>query len=233
MTLPAPPLQPPGTPVEVRLLRATTLIRVHTPSHRADAFNPTAQPTAARGGRFDSTDGSYAYTYLGDGAGAAIAETLMRDMPLDGQDRRLRSCDLVDPDRHLARVQVVRPLVVVDLCGPALNHLGAPLELTKCEAGQYGTTRLWAEAIRFWCPTAAGFVYRPRHDENTRAYVLFDDGPDAPHPRARGALVAMNDPGVRLASVQGLRVVRRIARAHHVSIDTESLPASPRSSALP
>lgn len=157
----------------------------------------------------------------------------MRDTPSDGQDRRLRSCDLVDLDRHLARVQVVRPLVVVDLCGPALNHLGAPLELTRCEAGQHGTTRLWAEAIRFWCPTAAGFVYRPRHDENTRAYVLFDDGPDAPHPRARGALVATNGPGVRPASVQGLRVVRRIARAHHVSIDTESLPASPRSSALP
>lgn len=231
MTLAPPPRRPPGKPVEVTIPAGTTLIRVHRGGHRADTFNPTAQPTAERGGRFDSINGAYAYSYLGDGLAVAVAETLMQDVPIGRVARRLRHRDLAG--RYLARVLTTRSLTVVDLCGPALRHLGASLELTKCGSHDYVTTRLWAARLRHWCPAAAGFVYRPRHDENAMAYVLFDDGPDAPCLRAHAALTSLNDPGLHLASAQGLHVVRQVARAHNVSIDAADLPAPPRRSALP
>ncbi|NQW73554.1 MAG: RES family NAD+ phosphorylase, partial [Actinobacteria bacterium] len=71
--------------------------------------------------------------------------------------------------------------------------MGAPLSLTKCDADQYELTRAWAHALRTWFPQVDGFQYRPRHDEDAFAWVLFDDGPSAPCARARGGGVALRD----------------------------------------
>ena len=223
MSLDRPPASAPGTPVEVVVPAGTVTVRVHT-DHPADAFNPTPQSTALRGGRFDSVDGSYAYTYLGDGPSGAIAETLMRDLPLSGAPRELRLGAL--EGRRLSRVRVVRPLAVLDLCGPALTHVGASLALTKCEPVEYLATRAWATTLRTWLPHVAGFKYRPRHDENAIAYVLFDDGPDSQHPRAHGALEAMGEPGLALTSVQGLKVLRAVSRRHNATV-TYDVPPTP------
>lgn len=225
-----PPANAPGTPVELVVAEGTLTVRVHG-DHPADAFNPTRQPTALKGGRFDSVDGSYAYTYLGDGLSGAIAETLMRDLPLSGAPRELRLGAL--RGRRISRVRIIRPLTVLDLCGPALTHVGAPLGLTKCEPAEYLTTRAWAATLRTWLPHVAGFRYRPRHDENAIAYVLFDDGPSAQRPRARGALEAMGEPGLALTSVQGLKVLRAVSRRHNATVTYDVPPTPARTRPLP
>jgi hypothetical protein len=85
-------------------------------------------------------------------------------------------------------VEVVRDLQVLVLHGAALTQVGATLDLTKCEADQYEVTRAWAVALRSWFQQIDGFRYRPRHNEDRFAWVLFDDGADAENPRAHGAL---------------------------------------------
>ena len=215
MSLPHPPrTRPPGTPVLEVLPAGTRLHRVHGP-HPADGFNWTAQPSIRSGGRFDSLDGSYGYTYLGEVPDAAIAETLTRDLPLDGWARQVPRHRL--GSRTLTTVVTNRDLPVLALHGAALTHVGSPLDLTKSATGEYLTTRAWAHALRTWLPEVAGFRYRCRHDEDLFADVLFDDGPTARHARARGALDALDD-STALDGPTGQHLVRAVLRAHNATL---------------
>lgn len=187
--VPFPPhRRPAGRPPIADLAAGTCLWRVHSIDHSAQGFNPTVQPSVLRGGRFDSPDGSYAYAYFGDCATTAIAETICRDLPLGLAPRLVLRRDLVG--RRLTEIEVTRTLPVLKLHGAGLTHVGAPLSVTKGGADQYLATRAWAVALRTWFPHIAGFCYRPRNDEDAFAWVLFDDGPGAAEPRARGALKA-------------------------------------------
>ena len=94
-------------------------------SYPAEAFNGTAQPTTLAGGRFDSLDGSYGYTHLGESDAAAIAETLCRDLPLGGSARLLPRSRLVG--RRTTTVEVVRDLPVLVLHGALFGPAGWPL----------------------------------------------------------------------------------------------------------
>lgn len=213
MTLAPPPAeQPPGTPVVEVLAAGTSLFRVHG-DHPADTFNPTPQPSKRAGGRFDSLDGSYGYTYLGQTAAVAVAETVCRDLPLDGSAREVPRASIAG--RRISEVTLTRDLPVLALHGPALAHVGATLDLTKCEADQYVTTRTWARSPLSWLPGIAGFRYRPRHDEDAFAYVLVDDGPTAPRSRAHGALHVNAESGLDLTSPDGHVLVRRVLHRHN------------------
>ena len=155
MSLPPPPSQQPvGTPVIETLRAGTRLVRVHG-THAPDSVNPTPQPSRLRGSRFDSLDGDYAYTYLGQDARAAVAETLCRDLPVGGAARLVPRSSLTG--RRVSAVEVVRDLPVLVFHGAALTQVGAPLDLTKSGAGEYLTTRDWARALRDWLPDVAGF----------------------------------------------------------------------------
>lgn len=211
MTLAAPPsAQPHGRPVIEVLEAGTTLSRVHG-EHPADTLNPTPQPSVRSGGRFDSLDGSYAYTYLGQTPDAALAETVCRDLPLDGSAREVPRARIAG--RRLSTVEVTRDLPVLALHGAALTQVGAMLELTKSEADQYLTTRRWARSLLTWMPQIAGFRYRPRHDEDSFAYVLVDEG--AAPGRARGALRAVGSGSLDLSSPDGLVLLRRVLHRHN------------------
>ena len=145
MTLAPPPsAQPPGKPVITVLEAGTSLSRVHG-EHPADAFNPTPRPSIRSGGRFDSLDGSYAYTYLGRTPGAALAETLCRDLPLDGSAREVPRARTAG--RRLSTVEVTRDLPVLVLHGAALTQVGATLELS---ARPTSTSRLVGGHGRSW-----------------------------------------------------------------------------------
>ena len=216
MSLPPPPEhQPAGTPVVETLAAGTRLVRVHG-DHPADAFNPTPQPSRLRGGRFDTLDGDYAYTYLGQDGRAAVAETLCRDLPVGGAARLVPRSRLAG--RSISTVEVVRDLPVLVLHGAALTQVGAPLDLTKSSAGEYLRTRAWARALRGWLPDVAGFRYRSRHDEDLIAHVLFDDGPDAASPRARGPLRAVPGSTQSLQTVVGLLLVMAVLREHNATL---------------
>ncbi len=213
MSLPSPPaIQPVGSPVIETLTAGTLLRRVHG-GHPADSFNWTVQPTVLAGGRFDSLDGAYGYTYLGESDAAAIAETLCRDLPLGGPARLVPRSRLTG--RRITTVEVARDLAVLVLHGAALTHVGAPLALTKCDADEYLVTREWAAGLRGWLPDVAGFVYRCRHDEDLRAWVLFDDGP--PSRRAHAALRAQAS-STALDSADGIVLVKQVLRQHNAAL---------------
>lgn len=190
----SPPSSCPGTPEITRLRRGTRLWRIHAAERDAIAMNPTPRPAAAAGGRFDSIDGSYAYCYLGASARAAIAETMTRDLPLDGAPRLVPRAALVR--RQLSQVRLTTAIAVVTLHGPGLAQLGQDTWLTKSEARDYLLTRRWARTIRGWAPAGGGFASRCRHDEDEIAYVLFTDPEIATHPglTATETTVALDTP---------------------------------------
>jgi hypothetical protein len=145
--------------------------RVHSDSFEPAQFNPSI-PTRFSGGRFDSTDGSYAYLYAGSDTIAAVAETLLRDRPASGPflvpRKRVQG-------KWLSRLRLVRELLVVVLHGAGLSAIRQTAELTSSGAGDYASCRAWALALRVDAPAACGFEWRPRHDNDRLAYVFFAD----------------------------------------------------------
>lgn len=83
-----------------------------------------------------------------------------------------RRVDLVQlRARGLARIDVGRPLVLVDLTGAGLARLGADARLF---AGDYDVARQWALAF-FRHPSAPDGIYYPsRHDPERASAALFD-----------------------------------------------------------
>lgn len=110
---------------------------------------------------------------------------------------------------------MTRDLHVLALHGPALNHVGATLDLTRSEADQYVTTRIWARSFLSWLPEIAGFRYRPRHDEDAFAYVLVDEGPMAPAGRAHGGLQVVVGSSLDLNSPDGQVLLRQVLHRHN------------------
>ena len=202
--------QPPTTPqvpaIE-RLPSGTTLYRVHRLPHKASEFNP---PPASpyRGGRFDSPDGTYAHLYAGQSEAAAVAETLLRSLPINGKGRFLPRAIL--KERVLSALQTTLDLDIVRLHGDGLLRIGAVPGLTKCEARDYPYTRHWAQSIRTWAPTACGFVWRSRHHDNLLSYVFFSDRtPGAPF---------LDGPGNRIDSGPGLVLLRKMLLPYRIAI---------------
>lgn len=171
MTLSPPPPAPRPAP-RIALLAAGTLVwRVHSDCFEPAQFNPTI-PTPFSGGRFDSTDGSYAYLYAGSDTMAAVAETLLRDRPPFGAflvpRKRVQ-------DKLLSRLRLTRERPIVVLHGTGLSAIRQTAELTSSGAGDYAICRAWARALRVDAPLACGFEWRPRHDNDRFAYVFFSD----------------------------------------------------------
>lgn len=213
--LPEPPAtQPVGQPQFAVLPAGLRLLRVHG-RHEAVSFNPTVQSDKLAGGRFDTFDGSYACTYLGKEAEGVIAETICRDLPLDGTARLALWRSVTG--RRLSSLEVTRELRVLKLHGAHLSQVGAPLALTKGESDQYEVTRRWAARLLEWFPDIAGFQFRPRHDEDRLVWALFQDHPQGAHPRAHRALRALNDT-TALDEGDGLVLVKRVLRAHNATL---------------
>lgn len=194
-----PPIEPaascPGRPQLQTLTVGTVLWRVHSTERSANAMNPTPQPRAERGGRFDSLAGDYAYLYAGESPAAAIAEAICRDLPLADPTARIVPRARIRW-RLLSGLEVTEPVQVVIVHGAALTHLGQDLWLTKSAAADYLHTRAWAAAIRSWAPCATGLVYRCRHDEDLRAWMLTTEPDVGQHPSLRptGDTTALDGP---------------------------------------
>lgn len=214
--VPDPPESLPGVPRIEKLRSGQLLRRVHG-SFDADAFNPNAQPTRFDGGRFDSLDGAYGYTYLGFDDDGAIAETLARDLPLDGSPRLVPKRRLAG--RRITTVELVRDLNVLVLHGAGLSQVGADLWLTKSEADQYEQTRAWAAWLLGELPNIDGFVYRCRHDEDRLALAAFDGTLGGGPARAAGALRARTD-SLPLDEGNGLIEVERVLADHNAAVES-------------
>lgn len=134
-----PPQECPATPQTALLQPGSRLWRVHTTGYGATAMNAAPSPGLGRGGRFDSADGSYAYTYLGQDRSAAIAETLCRDLEAE-QSKRIVPAKAVR-GRLLSEVEVRERITVVVLHGAGLTGVGQDTWLTKCAPRDYLFTR--------------------------------------------------------------------------------------------
>jgi hypothetical protein len=108
--------------------------------------------------------------YAADSEDAAIAETLLHDIPAGGG---LLPYDQY-ADKVLVRLNVTRRLRLGVLHGTGLRRLKVTAaELTSSPASSYSTTVLWAEAAH----TAGldGLVWMSRQCNDTKAYVFFGD----------------------------------------------------------
>lgn len=189
----------------------TELWRIHTDSYSACAMNPTPRPTIPGGGRFDSLDGSYSYTYLGSTPEAAVAESLCRELPVSGGVRLVPGKRI--EGRRLTRVRVSAPLAVIALYGAHLAAIGQDTWLTKSDPFDYVLTREWAAALFAVAPTADGLVYRCRHDEDQFAWMLKTTPNQTRHP----ALSATTD-SIRLDSPAGAVLVEQILVRYNAAL---------------
>ncbi len=157
------------------LARGTTAYRIHNNKFAPNQFNHTRADDPYAGGRFDSARGDYGYLYLGSSEQVAVDEVLLRDTPFAATGVRVLSSSVL-ANRDLSRLRVDVELPVVDLVtAQSLAQVGQDYWLTDCDSFAYPHTRVWARAIRKWAPAVAGFVWRPRHNHEELAWVLFSD----------------------------------------------------------
>ena len=162
-----------GEPVHSCLAAGSRVWRIHAAGRDACEFNRAA-PDGLRGGRFDSPSGAPGVLYASDTYQGAIAEVLLRAVPLADEGVRAVLARQVR-GRLLSRLEVIRDIELVALHGAAAASVGQGLWLTKSDSADYPLTREWGAAIRMRAPEAAGFVWRARHDEDRFAYALYED----------------------------------------------------------
>jgi len=174
-------------------------------------LTPTARPRVRVGGRFDSLDGSYAYLYVGDSPGAAVAETLCRNLPVDQSPRLIPQVKIAR--RKLSELRTTRIVQVVDLTGTGASRINAGAWLSKCDPSGHLHTRRWVAAILAANPDTDGVQYHPRHDENALAWMLADEPAAHIHPAvtAVGGVIALD-------SADGHCLLGAILTAHNAAL---------------
>jgi RES domain len=222
-----PPAAYAGTPALTVLPSETVLFRVHQAAYPPASFNPTPSHRYYGGGRFDATDDDrYSYLYAGESVDVAIAETLLRDLPLDAAGVRLLPSAKVR-GRRISAVRTKADMEIVSLrSGTDLGAVAQDPWLTTCDPRDYAQSRHWAHWIRAQAPAAAGCVWLSRREPGRQAFVLFGDR------GAAHAMEAVTDPRVPpgdeadFDSVRGRRALRRRLGAYGVTITRRSAAAS-------
>lgn len=207
-----------GTPRRFRLAADTRLSRIHGGRFGATSFNPTPADPHGGGGRFDSTeDDPYGFLYAAEDDFCAVSESLLRDRPLSETGAQLLPRQAL-AGRKISWIAPNRDLTLVSLkSGRDLAAVGQDSWLTKCESKDQGFTRRWGHALRRWAPWAEGFAWRSRREEDSLAFVFFED-------RCVGAFDEIVEPalpspnGNWLDREPGESYVRHLLAAYNVAI---------------
>lgn len=195
-------------PAEESLKCGTRLWRIHRADIDPAAFT-FSSPGAYSGGRFDPLDPEVGHLYAADTLQGAVAETILRDMPLIGAGERIVPFARV-AGRTVSILELQRDLRLVALHGPHAAVIGQGLWLTKCDACDYPLTREWARALRTCAQERAGLVWRARFDEDRLSLVLYSD-------RAEDALQVVRT--LPIDQGPGLEAVRRVLLDHGAVIE--------------
>jgi hypothetical protein len=161
---PEPPqlFKPETTTVEV----GQQFYRVHPAQYGATEFNPGG----GNGGRFHFFGSpKVPVLYMAQTPVAAIAETLLHDLPVDTHSRlrRRNYAPMV-----LSKIEVRRPLRVAAFLGMGLWQLGVEAsQLTATPTSRYPLTRAWAQAAHE--AQLDGVVWMSRRCNNDMSFVLF------------------------------------------------------------
>ena len=168
---------PAGKPIE----------RCHSPSLGPSAFNETNSP-----GRFRPIPKGSSVVptlYGADGFDGALSESLFRNVPVRGPDRRVLLADLQGLVRSVLSPRRALPLAA--LHGYGLRRIGVTrAELIESESYCYPRTAQWGESLYESIERPVGLVWRARQHDDSYALMLFgtrvaeDDletlqGPDA------------------------------------------------------
>jgi RES domain len=157
----------PFDPATATLPEGHLLYRVLSATRTAADFNP-GLGSRTRFGFFGKP--VVPIMYAADTEEAAIAETLLHDIPVEG--------GLLPYDQYatkvLVRLKVTQRLHVGVLHGTGLRRLKVTAaELTSSPASSYATTVCWAEAAHK--TGLDGLVWMSRQCNDTKAYVFFGD----------------------------------------------------------
>ena len=194
------------------------LTRVHSRRFGPVEFNCTVA-SSDRGGRFDSVrEDDFCYLYAADDAETAISETLLRDIPLTADGRRvIPPVYLKDRSINWIASNVDIPLVNLR-SGRDLGAIGQDTWLTTCEAKDYALTRMWCTSVRAWAPWAAGMTWRSRREPDGFAYVFFEDRcrADSFEPVRHGT--PLNEASRRIDRGPGNHFVKGILKSYEVSV---------------
>lgn len=162
----------PFDPATATLPAGHLLYRVLSATRTATDFNPGIG-ARTRFGFFG--DPVVPIMYAADTEDAAIAETLLHDIPAEGG---LLPYDQY-ADKVLVRLKVTRSVRLGVLHGTGLRRLKVTAaELTASPASSYATTVRWAEAAHG--AGLDGLVWMSRQCNDAKAYVFFGDrcGPE-------------------------------------------------------
>ena len=156
------------------------LFRVHASRHGVLHFGTSGD------NRFDDPRRAYGVLYAGLSAACAFIETFSD--PLDVPF--VTGAQLAQ--RKLSRIEVLAPLLLVDLRGSHLRRLGADARLF---AGDHAPAQLWSRAFFDHPARPDGLLYRARHDAGEYSAALFDRA--KPSVRAQTARATLASPGNR------------------------------------
>ncbi|MER6915353.1 RES family NAD+ phosphorylase [Streptomyces sp. NPDC000594] len=155
----------------------TQLWRMHSSRYAAGEFKPF-HPDDPAPGRFHGTpEDPYPSLYAATDPETALAETLLRSLPIDrGTGMRLVPRRSV-LGRSLNVVRTRCELRLVSLCsGAALAAVCNSPELLESEGPEhYARTRLWARELRAEAPGAMGMIWGSKRNPSRYAVVLFGD----------------------------------------------------------
>jgi len=131
--------------------------------------------------RFDAPEGEFGVLYLGADPHAAFIETFGHGHA--GADRLVTLRAL--RRRLLSRVELDRPLRLVDLTESGLVRIGADMRLCT---GDYTVAQRWSAALRGHADAPDGLLYRSRHDGARLCAAVFDRAAPAASSTPLGAL---------------------------------------------
>ena len=209
---PEPPTLSALDPLIVGWSSGTDLWRVHRLAHRPAQFNLGLGPERGRFHPFPGPGGVPVPTlYAAATWEGAVCETVFRDVPLRGPDRRKARAEL--EIRAISLVRLTREVSLVDLRTLGLGRLHLRRrDLIDTEADQYLRTARWAKAFHQAIPHAAGLVWIARLADPP-AMVFFGD-------RATETDFTVIDGPIPLGDGKGLAMVMELADKAKILITT-------------
>jgi hypothetical protein len=162
--------------------RALPVVRVAGPWFRIHGidYNPLYFGQSGDN-RFDSPPpGMYGVLYVAHEVDGAFIETLGHATGTNVlADAELR-------ERGLARIRTRGPLLLVDLTGPGLAHLGADNRLCT---GDIFVAQRWSRALHGHPDEPDGILYRSRHDPELLCAAIYDRARDRIQAQRLGSLL--------------------------------------------
>jgi hypothetical protein len=170
-------VRPPAGRLNATLIpwgKGRTVFRVHRSIYKADQFNDSRNGDARFSPLMDTKRGAVIATlYAGTTLDCALMESVFHDVPYQPGLKTVSKSKYVE-GAICSTLGLTGDLQLVDLSSVSLHKLGvAPADLTHTEAACYPASREWALALYEQNPTAQGFIWTSRRDDDAKAILLF------------------------------------------------------------